>query len=138
MSLLKAIGGIVILGAAVGLVIKNDLDEKKKNKELDEFLLSDETEPVVVDVPVQDAFTNDILSIKNSPATIVFSLKDKDKCLLLQDLLSEKGLSSESSLENLHVNVIFNDEINEDNLNDLLNDLNDVLKKVEAKYEACR
>lgn len=137
MNLFKAVGALAITGIAVGLVIKNDLDEKKRNKELDEFLLSDETEPVVIDVPVEDRMAKDILDIKNSPLTITFTLEDKDKCLLFQDLLSEKGLSSDLSTECLKVDVVFNDEVNDETLNGLLNDLKGILSKVEAKYEGC-
>lgn len=133
MSLFKALGAIAVVGIAVGLVVKNDLDEKKKNKELDEFLLSDETEPVVINVPVENEFDKDILSIKNIPATITFTLEDKDKCLLFQDLLSEKGLSSDLSSDTLKVDVIYNG----DDVDELLSDLKDVLTKVDAKYEAC-
>lgn len=137
MNFIKAMGAIALVGVAAGIVIKNELEEKKKNQELDEFLLSDETEPVVVDIPVENAMEKDILTIKSSPATLHFSCQDKEQCLAFQDLLSQKGLSSDLSSDELKVDVIFNQEVNEESLRELVKDVQDVLDKVEAKYEGC-
>ena len=138
MNMFKTIGVALIAGSAAALVILKDKEEKKKNAELDEFLLSDETEAVVINIPKEDvdSLEKDILSLKETPVSFVFSLENKEKAMLFQDLLSEKGISSKLNSETT-VEAVYNDEINESNLSDLLEDMHSILENVDAKYDGC-
>ena len=108
---LKRMGLAAIAGFAAASLFTKKLYDKKRQKELDEFFLPDQDEPVVIHI------------------------ESKEKAILFQDLLSEKGLSSTIDASTFEVEVMYNDELTEENKTILYEDLSKLIQKTEAKYK---
>ncbi|MGM9947430.1 hypothetical protein [Floccifex sp.] len=130
---LKKMGLAAIVGFAAASIVTKKLYEKKKDKELDEFLLPEEDETIVIHI--ESSLEDDMKQIKSSPVLFLFTMDSKEQAMLFQDLLAQKGLSSTIDVNTNGIEVMFNDEINEVNKSDLLKSLLEISHKTNAKYE---
>lgn len=130
---LKKMGLAAIVGFAAVSVVTKKLYEKKREKELDDFLLPEEDEAVIIHI--ESSLEDDIQQIKSSPVLFLFTLDSKEQAILCQDLLAEKGLSSTIDVNTNGIEVMFNDEVNEENKSNLTKDLLEISQKMNAKYE---
>ncbi|MCI7802558.1 MAG: hypothetical protein SO178_07540 [Floccifex porci] len=131
---LKRMGLAAIAGFAAASLFTKKLYDKKRQKELDEFFLPDQDEPVVIHIESKEDLKEDIDSL-TSPVLFIFEMESKEKAILFQDLLSEKGLSSTIDASTFEVEVMYNDELTEENKTILYEDLSKLIQKTEAKYK---
>ncbi|MGM9912559.1 hypothetical protein [Floccifex sp.] len=134
---LKRAGLAAVVGFAAATVVTKRFYDKKKEQELDEFLLPDESEAIKIHIDSPSSLKEDIDSLNASPVTFEFGLESKEKAMVFQDLLSEKGLSSNIDATNFSVEVLFNDEVNDVSKQSLYENLNELCQQVNAQYKGC-
>lgn len=141
MSGLKALSLLGIVSAAALIVVKKQMDNEKRNQELDEFLLYGETEPVVIHVDGKTNLNNDIENLaqsKQESVTFLFEVEDSPMAIHFQEEVSKVGLSSNYNTEDKMVEVFYQDKMDEQALHTLILDLENVLEKVNAQYKGYR
>ena len=136
MNKFKLFGFAAAIGFATASLITKQVEDKKRQKELDDFLLPDEDQPVVVDIPREEcSLEEDVLACNESPVIFKFKLDSKENAVSFQDALSEKGLSSTIDVDSLMVEVMYNGDLTEESLEELLSDLKTLSVTAQAIYK---
>ena len=131
---------IAVAGAAIGAaaVVGKLASEKKKDEDLDEFLLPDENEETEYEaVP---SLTKDIQSwqdvqSENFNVEIHFGFENSDSATQFQEALAKEGLSSDYNAEDSIVNVLYSEDTTMEGLNFLAATLEDASIEYEAQYQ---
>lgn len=148
MKFLKYLLGIAAIGTAGGLLAAKMVRDKKRQAELDDFLMPEEDETVVIDVPRKNSESEfmmhqDIMSwlkenAEITPITLVFTFVDFKDAYKFQEDAAKFGLSSSVNDEEREVEVIYNGDISYETLKLLSDDLSKLLKDNKVFYQGCR
>ena len=131
---------LAVAGAAAGAaaIIGKLASDKKKNEDLDEFLLPEENnESEYETIP---SLTKDIQSWQDLEAEtfnveIHFGFENSDLATQFQEALAKEGLSSDFNAEDSIVNVLYSEDTTMEGLNFLSATLEDASVEYEAQYQ---
>lgn len=134
---LIALTALVGTGAAITYKVK---DDQKKKKELDEFLVPDQDEPIVYDVPSRgmEKLSEALKSLDNhDPETkfFTFEVADADHAHAFQKAAAELELSSSYDSEKQEVEVEYDGNFDEDDLNLLKIQLSEISSQADATFK---
>lgn len=140
---MKFLKWIVTLAAVAGAsvaVSQKVKKEKAKKEELDEFLVPNQDEPIVYDVPshTDDNMKEAIHSLENhEPQTkyFTFTVADADHAHTFQKAAAELDLSSSYDSEKQEVEIEYNGNFDDDDLNLLQVQLGEISLQAEATFK---
>lgn len=143
MKWLKLIAGITALSAAGAAVAAKTAKDKKRQAELDEFLVPDEENPIVLDIPAKNAesikkMKKDIASFEQTeilPVILTFEFEEFKEAQDLQDVLSENNISSTLHDENRKLEVSYHGNVSPSALESFANLLEENLKSTSIEYQ---
>ena len=131
---------IALAGIAAGTaaVVGKLASDKKKNEDLDAFLLPDTDEDQ--DLDTTTLLTSDIMSWLGKSeddlqVTLTFGVDNQESAVSFQEALAKEGLSSELDSENMTVHVIYTGDYSLEGLNFLASILEDTSEDASADYQ---
>lgn len=146
MKWFKFLAGVTVVSAAGAAIAAKTIRDKKRQAELDEFLMPETDDMVVLDIPTKhqkakDKMEDDILDLANRDVTVPVNLHFKfehfKEAHEFAEELSETGLSSSLSDEDRTVTIQYRGEINSDSLLILTSNLNSAINTKDIYYQGC-
>ena len=147
MKFLKVLLGIGVVGAAGAAVATKVARDKKRQAELDAFLMP-EDDTVVIDVPKKNAesltkLEADIYALENEtnnilPVAFVFSFENFEEANQFKNNLALRKITSSIDDQDREVEVLYNEPITHENCTVLLNHLKEALDRYDLTYQGYR
>lgn len=139
MSLFRALLGMAAVAATGAAVAGKIVNDKKRQEELNEFLVPEVDEPVVMDIPEnEDVLDMDIRSLKGqdiSNVLFIFKVQDAQSAHELQRLAAEEHMGSTYDDEAGTVEIVYQESFGETELQNLYKILKDISKECGATYK---
>ena len=128
---------IASVAAGTAAIIGKVASDKKKEAELDDFLLPEEEESEFESRP---SLTKDIQSWQDMDAEtfnveIAFQFDNEDNAFDFQEWLAKEGLSSQYEAQEGIVQVVYSEDTTMEGLNFLAATLEDACVECQAKYQ---
>ncbi len=147
MKFLKFLLGVGVIGAAGAAIATKKARDKKRQAELDEFLMP-EDDTVIIDVPKKEPesltkLEADLYALENEkenilPLTFIFSFENFEEANKFKNELTLRTITSTINDQDLFVEVIYNDVITHDAFTVLLNDFKEAMEKSQVTYQGYR
>lgn len=147
MKFLKFLLGVGVIGAAGAAIATKKSRDKKRQAELDEFLMP-EDDTVVIDVPKKEPesltkLEADLYALENEkdnilPLKFIFSFDNFEEANNFKNELNLKTINSSIDDQDRVVEVIYNDVITHEAFTILLNDLKEAMEKSQVTYQGYR
>ncbi|MBB5183938.1 hypothetical protein [Catenisphaera adipataccumulans] len=121
MGLLKNVISTAVVVAAGAAVIGKISQDKKKKAELDEFLVPDQEEPVVHDIPDSDDLSDAIRIMKEKPgkATFVFHVESTEAAHQLQEQAANHHMGSSYAEPDQLVEILYQSDVDDGDIDSL-------------------
>lgn len=117
MGLIKGIIGTAAVVLAGAAVVGKVNQEKKKQAELDEFLIPSEEEPVVHNIPLDSELTVAIEQVKGAEkAVFTFDVENTEVAHTLQEQAALAHMGSSYNEEASTVDIIYQNDVADENL----------------------
>ena len=147
MKFLKFLLGVGVIGAAGAAIATKKSRDKKRQAELDEFLMP-EDDTVIIDVPKKEPesltkLEADLYALENEkenilPLTFIFSFENFEEANKFKNELTLRTITSTINDQDCFVEVIYNDSITHDAFTVLLNDFKEAMEKSQVTYQGYR
>lgn len=144
MKWFKFFAGVTVVSAATAAIAAKTIRDKKRQAELDEFLMPEKEDMVVVDIPTknqdaQEKMQKDILSWEENgvqlPVTLKFKFEHFNEAHDFQELISKDGICSSLSDETRIISIQYNESLETDSLMNLITNINTAIKTKEIYYQ---
>lgn len=144
MKWFKFLAGITVVSAAGAAIAAKTIREKKRQAELDEFLMPENDDMVVLDIPTKyqkakDKMENDISALSNKnvtgPVNLLFKFEHFKEAHEFQEAIAQTGIRCLITDEDRLITIQYNDNMESNSLSDFISNIDAAIGTKDIYYQ---